>query len=169
MTLWHAPSGKLVRGHVLDVNVTGFTRALQELEPRLYVTWNPKKMKGWGCWEIRIQPTKKTAVYKGTYEGTAIYSLEYRESRDIHHVLDCAFLNYDAIRKLKTMDTYNKQHWIHRIDQAEAEQEAERLEHAKKEMKYAIKQNRSAARDLYEMVRSGVNPGRIITSTKWEV
>lgn len=169
MKLWHAPTGRLIRGHVLDVGYTGFRRALKELDKRLYFTWNPDKLKGEGCWEIRILPSLKTAVYKGTYQGVDFLELEYVEHRDMHHVLDCAFLNYDAIRKLKEMDTWNKDHWIHDVEYAQAKKAEVQDAAARKERLYNIQQNRSAMRDILEAVRSGMDLGRIITSIKWEM
>jgi hypothetical protein len=166
--VWHPPTGKLIRGHVLDVSRVGFNRALRDLDSQLYTVWNPTKLKGWGCWEIRRRPNRKTAVYRGAHAGVSFYELAYVEYRDVHHVLDCAFLNYDAIRKLKEMDTFNKNHWIHNMEYLEQKRTDELYEKALEERKYAIKQHKSAIRDLYEMVRSGIHPGQIVTSTKWE-
>jgi len=80
MKLWHAPPGKLIRGHVLDVAVGPFTQALHELDKQLYVKWNPFKLRGFGCWEIRRKPNRKVAVFKGTFEGADYYNLEYVEN-----------------------------------------------------------------------------------------
>jgi hypothetical protein len=68
--IWHAPLGKLIEGHVLDVNKRGFERVLRDLDDRLYVRWNPRKIKGHGCWEIRRAPGVYTAIHQATYQGT---------------------------------------------------------------------------------------------------
>jgi len=159
--------GKVSKGHVLDVSVKAFTEALKELDRRLYVRWNPEKLKGHGCWEIRIRPLKKTALYQGTFEGVDYYELDYLESDIIHHVLDCAFLNYDALRKLKEMDTTNPDHFIHSLEYDEQDRANKQLEKAMAERKYAIKQHRSILKDFYERVRSGENIHRIIGEEKW--
>jgi hypothetical protein len=161
------PTGKLVPGDILDVNVAAFNRALRAYDPLLYTVWNPKKVKGWGCWEIRRRPSMKTAMYQGTHQGTAFYSLVEVDLRSVHHVLDCAFLNYDAIRKIKSMDTWATKSFVDDIEAREAEFTAETEKRAKEEMKYAISQNKSMARDLYEAVRSGISPAQVLTSTKW--
>lgn len=101
------PVGKISKGHVLDVNVKSFTRALKAYDPMLYVTWNPKKMRGHGCWEIRRKPEfNSTLDIAELDEDTAIIQVGPRENVLVHHVLDCAFLNYDQLRKLKEMDTF---------------------------------------------------------------
>lgn len=169
MKLWHAPAGKLIRGHVLDVSLPPFLRALKDLDLQLYVKWNPRKMRGEGCWEFRRRPALKTSVHKGNYQGNAIYQLEYVEDGMTCHIMDAAFLNYDAIRKLKTMDTWSKDHWIHQIDYLENKQKTEARQKSRDALKYAIKQHKSATQELFEMVRSGINPGQIINSTKWEM
>lgn len=167
MKVWHAPVGKLIRGHVLDVNKKGFDRALKNYDPQLYTIWNPKKLRGHGCWEIRRKPTKKTALHVASFQGTDYYQLFDVEYDLIHHVLDCAFLNYDAIRKLKEMDTFQKDHWVHDLEYREDKAREEALEKAKEALKYAMKQNRTAAQDFYELVRSGVSPARILSSISW--
>lgn len=167
MKLWHAPTGKLTRGHVLDVNLKPFVRALKDLDKQLYVTWNPKKLRGWGCWEIRRSPTMKTSIYVGSYQGAKIFQLYSLESRDFNHILDCAFLNYDVIRKLKEMDTWSNPDIIRGIEAREqAHLEATQAK-AAEQLKYLIKHNKSAMHDFYEMVRSGIHPAQVLNSTKW--
>jgi hypothetical protein len=165
--LHHGPIGKLVQGHVLDVDVKGFNRALQDLDKRLYTRWNPEKLRGWGCWEIRVKPRMKTPLYMGTFEGHDIYSLEDLEINAVHHVLDCAYLNYDAIRKLKEMDTYNPEHFIHDMEYREQQQANAVDEKARAERKYAMQYYKTAIKDLYERVRSGESLHRILGESKW--
>lgn len=167
MIVHHAPVGKLIKGHVLDVAVKPFVRALQDYDKQLYVEWNPRKLRGHGCWEIRRRPNQKTAVYRGTHQGVDFYQLGYVEFNSVHHVLDCAFLNYDAIRKLKSIDAWNNKRWIDDLEAREEAFKVSQREKAAEALKYAIKDNKSAMRDFYEMCRSGVNPARIISSTKW--
>lgn len=167
MKLWHAPLGKLIAGHVLDVNKRKFTEALQHYDRELYVKWNPRKIRGHGCWEIRRRPSKKTLLYKGTHKGMSFYVPTLVEYNDIHHVLDCAFLNYDAIRKLKEMDTWNTKNFSITLEQREAEARAKIQAKVAEEMKYRIKQDKSMAQDLYEAVRSGIPLAQILTATKW--
>lgn len=162
-----APVGKLIEGHVLDVSKKPFLRALKDYDKQLYVKWNPNKLKGWGCWEIRRKPELSTPVYKGSYRGVKFYKYEYKEYQDIHHVLDSAFLNYDLLRKLKEMDTWRSDHWINDLEYHEQKVKEKIQSERKKELQYSVKQNRKAIRDMMEMVKSGIHPARILTSTKW--
>ncbi len=167
MSLFHGPTGKTVRGHVLDVALKPFLRALTDLDDKLYVRWNPAKIKGWGCWEIRRKPSMKTPVYMGKHLGVSYYKLMYLDERSTHHVLDCAFLNYDQIRKLKEMDTWSKSHWIHSMDSREQDSRLKQEAKAAETLAYAIRQNKSAIRDLYQMVASGESLDDIVKSSKW--
>lgn len=159
--------GNLVRGDIMDVSVKPFLRALRDLDKNLYVRWNPAKLRGHGCWEIRRLPSMKTSVYQGTHEGADFYRLGYVEYNSVHHVLDCAFLNYDVIRKLKSIDSWDVKNFADSLERREEEMREIEREKAKEALKYAIKQNKSAARDFYEMVKSGVNPAQILTSINW--
>jgi len=178
VNILHAPAGKIIRGHVMDVSLKPFERALKDHDKSLYVRWNPKKLKGHGCWEIRRHPTKKTAVYQGTHNGAAFYKLMSVEYNDIHHIMDCAFLNYDQIRKIKEMDVFDQMRgagidpnsegafdlYITQQEEAHAQKQSEK---AAETLRYAISHNKSAMRELTEMVKSGISLDHIITSTDW--
>lgn len=163
----HGPCGNLVAGHVLDVAVKPFQRALRDIDSQLYVRWNPRKLKGWGCWEIRRLPNEKSAIFMGTHEGAAFYRLQYVEYDLVHHVLDAAFLNYDALRKIKEMDTWGTSGWVDRLESAEEEHRQRQREKAQEALRYAIKQNKTAMRDFYEMARSGIHPAEVVTAAPW--
>ncbi len=163
----HGPTGKTIRGHVLDVSIKPFLRALGDLDDKLYIRWNTTKVRGWGCWEIRRKPSTKTAVYMGTHQGADFYKLMYLDHKTTHHVMDCAFLNYDQIRKLKEMDSWNKSHWIHNLDSNEETSRLKQERVAAETLAYAIRQNKSALRDLYQMVASGQSLDSIVQSTNW--
>jgi hypothetical protein len=173
MKLWHAPTGRLVSGHVLDVSLKPFERALKDYDSQLYVKWNPRKCGGWGCWEIRRRPNEMRAVYQGSHKGTAYFKLMYVENRDVHHVLDAAFLNYDALRKIQEMDLFRmvKDSGYGSFDELlevkAKEAKTQQLERADSTLRYAIKNNGSAMRDFLNMVRSGIHPAEVLKSTKW--
>lgn len=181
------PVGKISQGHVMDVNKKAFERALKAYDKQLYVRWNPAKLKGHGCWEIRRAADKKTYRYsqpprrnkigqlvKDGVQGD-IYELDgmiiafpkYHENDVMNHVLDCAFLNYDALRKIKEMDTWNKEHWIHDIDYLERKTVQEREDKALEELKYDLRYHRTAMRDYMNMVNSGVNPAEVLLASPW--
>lgn len=162
--VWLAPTGRLSTGHVLDVARAPFERALRDLDALLYVRWNPKKLKGWGAWEIRRAPAEKSVVEMATYKGQTIVRLEYLENDMVHHVLDCAFLNYDQIRKLKEMDTYaygSASAWQDALESRARDRKAEQALKAKDQLKHLAKEFKSEIRDFKEYVNSGNNPHRI--------
>lgn len=153
----HAPMGKLIKGHVLDCSVRGITRSLQDYDKQLYVIWNPDKLRGHGCWEIRRRPNQLTRIE--TDHG--FYLLEYIENDLENHVLDCGFLNYDAVRKIKSMDTWADPNWITNLEREEAEHRDKQNKKAREEMRYAIRYDKKMYREFKEMLASGLNPNLI--------
>jgi len=158
------PTGRLAKGHVLDVAVKPFEQALKDYDKNLYIEWNPYKLKGWGCWEIRKLPVEKSVVDTVTYHGNTIVRIEYLENDVANHVLDCAFLNYDQLRKIKEMDTWRDDHWIHDIEYREQKAREERRNAVREELTYALKQHKGVFRELKERVRSGQNAAKILTN-----
>jgi len=168
MKVWHAPLGKLIKGHVLDVNVNRFTETLKHYDNQLYVKWNPKKIRGHGCWEIRRHPNKKTATPVATYKGMTIQKVEYKENDLVHHVLDCAFLNYDALRRIKEMDAWSDKYWVDNLEKNEVASKQKHELKQLEEFRYTLKQHKSLASDLYEAVRSGIPLSQILGAAKWQ-
>lgn len=163
------PVGAVSRGHVLDTSVKPFEAALKAYDPYLYVKWNPKKLKGHGCWEIRRSPEKKRPVEVYEMDGFTLVRAEYKENNILNHVLDCGYLNYDALRKIKEMDTWSDSHWVHDIDYLESKKREKIQVDAIEELKYAIRYNRKAFQDYMELVKSGMSPHQILTQgDKWE-
>lgn len=163
------PTGRIIRGHVLDVNEKAFVGTLQFYDPQLYVKWNPTKLRGWGCWEVRRRPDMKLPVdVVPIGEDASIVRLEYKEFDIVNHVLDAAFLNYDIMRKLREMDTWNKGHDIHDMDYINEQRAAELKQQQKEDLKYLFKENKNMFRYLKDLVKSGHNPARIVTGNqKW--
>lgn len=162
------PTGSLIKGNVLDVSVKPFERALKDYDSQLYVVWNPKKLRNWGCWELRRRPEKKVITETFDCGGYSIARLEYKESDFIHHVLDAAYLNYDILNKLKKIDMWtNKDHFIHNLEGGEAERQQAIKDKARAELKYALRYNRKMLREMMDLVNSGANPAEILTSIKW--
>ena len=157
------PTGRIVRGNVLDVAEKPFTQALKDYDPLLYVRWNPVKLRGWGCWEIRRRPEKKSVVEVLPWKGGGIIKIDYRELDIVNNVLDIAFLNYNAINKIKSMDTWKigAQQWIRDLDYKAAKYEEAQLSKARAESQYVAKQFKHEINDFKELVLSGFNPARI--------
>lgn len=166
-----APTGRLIKGHLLDVDEKKFNEALRAYDPCLYTEWNPKKLHGWGCWEIRRRPEFKTVVETAKFEDATVVRVEYLEHNWLHHVLDAAYLNYDAIRRLKEMDAWeNEKHQLYDLDTLEQREEQEQAKiraKSREEMTYMVKEYRSAFTDYMNLVRKGVNPARVLASTEW--
>jgi hypothetical protein len=159
-----APTGKLIQGHVLDVAVKPFVETMRFTlnDPLLYVKWNSKKCGGWGCWEIRRAPEYNSALDVSEYDGNLIFKVGPKEYDVVHHVLDCAFLNYDAIRKLREMDSYqygdrgkNLQDEWERARRGAKEKALVRRENEKK---YMVKHYRKEIRGWMEAIKGGENP-----------
>lgn len=162
------PTGKIIQGTVLDVSLKPFERTLRDYDSQLYVVWNPNKLKGHGCWELRRRPEKKVITEVVDCGNYSIARLEYKENNFINHVLDAAYLNYDMLNKIKKMDMWtNKDHFMHNLEAGEAERQQAIKDKAKAELKYALRYNRKGLREMMDLVNSGVNPAEILTSIKW--
>lgn len=105
MSVRVGPVGRISKGNVLDCNPKSFERALKNYDPQLYIRWNPKKLKGHGCWEIRRRPEFNSTLDVAELGEHPVLLIGPYEIDLVHHVMDCAFLNYDQLRKLKEMDT----------------------------------------------------------------
>jgi hypothetical protein len=154
------PTGSIIQGHVLDVSVKPFVQALRDHDPLLYVKWNPKKVRSWGCWEIRRKPEFTTIRDVAEFDGNTILDIGYVENNLLNHVLDCAFLNYDQIRKIKAIDTWQvgpKQWLQNREYMIQKKQEIAR-DKAKQAVKDAAKTFKREIRAFKEYVNSGNNP-----------
>lgn len=160
MKIWCGPVGRISRGHVLDVAQKPLEQALKDHDSELYIRWNSRKLKGHGCWEIRRRGGLAVADIT-KHKAYSIVRLEHCELDVVNHVLDAAFLNYDLIRKIKEMDAFNKNHWVHRIDELEAETQQKQQAKARDELKHSAKEYRREIRDFKEFINSGGNPNLI--------
>lgn len=151
------PVGNIVQGDVLDVNKSSLERALKDYDHLLYLKWNPTKMRGHGCWEVRRKPTEKIAVYHGEIDGLPLYSLESHEIDLVNHVMDSAFLNYNILLKLNITDTFKVKNYVDELEKHEAQVKAEKERKAKAELAYGLKQIKSQAAGLRELALSGAN------------
>lgn len=153
--------GKLVKGHLLDVNPKSFLRALQAYDKQLYIEWNPKKLKGNGCWEIRRKPEFNSALDIVELDGVAIVKVGPYENSLVHHVLDCAFLNYDQIRKLKEIDTWqygNATQYQDLVERKSRDRKEADKEAGMRRRRDAAKTFRTQIRALKQFILDGGNP-----------
>lgn len=158
------PVGQISKGHVLDCNKKAFERALRNHDPLLYVTWNPKKMRGHGCWEIRRKPEFYSAVDVAELPDCYVVKLGLYENPMVHHVLDCAFLNYDQLRKIQEMDTWrygDAKTWQDMIEQKTLDRQAHELSQGMKRRAEAAKEFKQQIRAMKEYVLGGGNPHNI--------
>ncbi len=153
--------GKISEGHVLDVNKERFEQALKDYDPFLYVKWNPKKLKGHGCWEIRRKPEFYTAVDLAEWDGKYIIKMDLYENDLVHHVLDCAFLNYDQLRRIQEMDTWrygDAKTWQDMIEQKTLDRQAQEIEAGRRRRHEAARSFKKQIRALKEHILNGGNP-----------
>lgn len=168
--MWVKPTGSIIKGHVFDCAVGPLQQALREHDAQLYVTWNSRKLHGWGCWEVRRKPELKTirASDVVTFKGITIAEPKYHELNVVNHVMDVPFLNYSVVSRIKEMDTWNKEQFGHKgknfgkeAEYLEAKYDEAIDEKSMKERDYNLKQLKSEIRDLKEYILSGGNPARI--------
>lgn len=155
--------GKVVKGHVLDVNVKTIERQLQNYDKQLYIIWNPAKNSGNGIWEVRRRPNEKFAVYWSTVGETDFFKLEYVELDLVNHVLDVPRLDYRLPEKIKAMDA-----WVHKdygkyLDDAADNEERKARKRENEEFRYKLKQERQHIQAFKEFVRSGYNPAYFLS------
>lgn len=149
--------GNTVVGHVLDCNKKYLERAMRDLDPQLYLKWNPIKRFGLGMWEIRRRPDHKTTVFKTVWDGVKIFELEYKETDVGNHIFDREFLSYEIVEHLKEIDTWETD-WLADLDYTEEVAQAQIAAKKKQETREFIRDNRTWAKDYFEAVRSGINP-----------
>lgn len=163
--IWMGPTGSVIKGHVLDNSRVPLERKMREYDPQLYVRWNPKKLKGYGCWEVRRRPEFKRAKEVVYHKGNTLVVLDYIENGFENHLLDVAYLNYNIITELKRIDTwqesYKAKDFGHTLEYKEAKRQEELEAKAEAEKDYALKQNKTKVRDLMAFVNEGGNPARI--------
>lgn len=161
MKILMGPQGRLIKGHVLDCNEKRFNEALRFYDKQLYTKWNPSKLRGEGCWEIRRRPDFNSALDICEYNGDLIFKVGPKEYETVHHVMDCAFLNYDALRKLKAIDCWNYGNSSKYQDEVErrtkTRQEQEKLL-INKERSDMVRHYKKEISGFREMVLNGVNP-----------
>lgn len=165
------PTGNVVRGDVLDVNKSALERVLKDYDTLLYVKWNPKKFKGWGCWEIRRHPNEKTVADFAEYADATYVKIDYVEVDLVHHVKDLAFLDYSVLTWIKNADVWKQANyggkaaqvsqWVNNLEAAEAAHKEQVMAKQRKELVYSMMQARSAIRDWKDRINSGVNPNLI--------
>lgn len=160
-----APSGRLIEGHVLDCSKGPLLRKVKEYDDQLYFRWNPKKLQGWGCWELRRRPEHKQIVDYVVYEGNTYTRLEYKENDLVCHIKDFPFLNYKILDWLKINDQWDKSYkakdFGKELEYKEAKIQEDLEEKADKERTYMLKQHRSQVKDFMSYVNEGGDPTRI--------
>ena len=154
------PTGSIIRGSVLDVNKRALEEKLRDYDPLLYLRWNPRKLQGYGVWELRRRPEKKSVKSVDHFGGNSIVVIDYVEVAMVNHVKDFAYLNYGILKWLQDHDQFkhNLKYWGDQVDaNLDRAREDARLK-AREEMRYTAKQNRREIRGMMELVRAGKNP-----------
>lgn len=154
-------TGQLISGHVLDTNKPAIEQALKDYDGQLYVKWNPRKMRGWGCWEIRRRPIKKSIADYAIYNNNAYIKVDYVELDLVNHVLDLPYLNFLAVEKIQKMDAWKSKDWAHQLERTEQEQVSAMEDKIREDRAYAAKQHKREINEFKELLRSGFNPNEI--------
>lgn len=181
------PTGNLIKGNVLDASVGPLVERLRDYDPLLFVRWDPRKLRGWGCWSVMRQPEMKTVkrsqnpimlqtgkivppvqgdIYE--FEGFTILDPKFHEMSLINHVLDVPYLNYQILDKLKEMDMWNQEGGGYKgknitkmADYNNAKHLDKVEDKALKDLEYNLKQFGSEIKWFKDYVASGGNPDRI--------
>lgn len=162
-------TGRLIKGDVLDCNKTSLERAVRDYDAQLYFKWNPKKYHGYGCWELRRRPEKKTVSDVAEFDGHLIFKVDYVENDLENHVKDLGFLDYRVIDWLKTADTWKQVNyeasqahrsakWVKDLEDRESAHRDSLQAKVKSEALYGMRQNKTAIRQYKEAILSGTNP-----------
>lgn len=159
------PTGKLVQGSLFDCNKKRLERMLKDYDKQLYLKWNPKKNKGWGCWELRRRPNQKTLITHDCGDFV-IHKVAYKENDLVHHVLDLEYLSYSVLDRLREMDAWENKRLI-----ADGDYEAERRQDREydkyvEDRRHAIRQDKKYWKEYLELVRSGYNPAWFFADDK---
>lgn len=159
------PTGNTVQGNVLDASKLHLERKLQDHDPLLYLKWNPRKLYGHGCWEIRRKPELKSIREVVFFQGNTYTIIEPVELNMVNHVLDVAFINYALLSKIKRMDTWQQsdrgKDWGHEFEYDEAKAMEAEEERSAQTLTYVANQHKSEIRDFKNLVLSGMNPAQI--------
>lgn len=159
-------TSKLIQGSVLDCSKKGVESALKHYDPQLYLKWNPKKLQGHGCWELRRRPEMLSPVDYVIYQGNTYWKLGYKEVSMIHHVKDFAFINYSIVQWVKDHDLWNYgdkgSTWQDEVQYATGQRLNREEQKSIDEKNYRLKQMKKEVKWFKEYVLSGHNPYRII-------
>lgn len=158
--------GNIITGSIFDCNRKNFEKMLRAYWDRLYVGWNPYKEQGRGCWEVWSRPSQKTAVISyespeklpsGNPEFT-IVTTQYKPNDYEHWVADLPFLSYDFIKKLREMDGWENKNQVADHDHAYEQQREKADKDEEEHLKYIVRHNKQAFRDLLDYTQQGYNP-----------
>ena len=167
------PTGALIKGDVLDVNVRTLERLVKSYDDLLYFKWNPKKRFGMGVWELRRRPAHKSVTQTLCLNGQTYHVLDYKEQDLENHVWDLPHLGYDLLQRLKEADQFlmcnyevgkelrvsrHNDYMMKKARQVKEEAKAK----ARADMMYNLKQDKGIIKDFQEKLLSGVDPNHLM-------
>lgn len=167
------PTGNLIQGDVLDVSLRPLEELVQHYDPQLYFRWNPSKNHGYGIWELRRRPEKKTVISSVVYKGNTYCTIDYKENEWEHLVWDLPFLDYSLVARLIegdqwAMSNYDSsrilrlQQYLKKMDETSQLKKQQQLQKVRDEMLYKLKQDKSILNDFKDRIASGLNPAHIM-------
>jgi len=168
------PTGRTVVGSVLDMNRSAFERLLWAYDAQLYVTWNPTKRRGMGCWEVHRRPAKKSWVHQGHFQGQDFFTLQYAHKPLETWIMDVATLDQRVMFRLWMSDIFRhvprRPHeddatYMQRVnaemDYRAAQHQEKVLADADERQRYMIKQHKREIAEFRALLLSGMNPAQI--------
>lgn len=166
------PTGNVITGDVLDVNKAALERALQTYDDQLYIIWNPRKQYGYGIWELRRRPNKKTIKETVEFKGQKYHIIDYKENDFEHHVFDMPILDYSILGKLKRSDMWAKSEYdghnhdkitrlVDKIEDRRVGFQQEIKQKALDNALYELKQDRAYLNQFREDILAGLNPAEL--------
>lgn len=165
-------TGNILTGDVLDVARAPLERALRAYDDQLYLKWNAKKNFGYGSWELRRRPNKKTIVETIPYGNTNYHVLDYKETDIENHVFDIPYLSYEVLTRLKKADMWaisgfdgsnldKTKRLVDSFDGKREEFHAGVKKKAHDNAMYELKQDKAVLNQFRNDILSGLNPSEI--------
>lgn len=172
MIISTGPTGSVITGDMLDVNKASLERALQTYDSQLYIKWNPKKQHGYGIWELRRRPDKKSVIETVELDGIKYHLLGYKENDFENHVFDMPILSYSILGRLKRADMWTQASFdgtnldktkrlVDKIEDNRVNFNHSVKDKALKDALYELKQDRAYLNQFREDILAGLNPAEL--------
>lgn len=169
MNISIGPTGRTIRGDVLDCNKKHLEQALKDYDPLLYLQWAPDRNKRWGMWQLRRRSEKKTIKEILELDGKIIVNIDYIDHPKENLVKEFQYLDYSILGWVQRCDLWKQanyeegkvhrvQQWVNDFERDEREKVADQNEKLRNEAVYNMLQYKTAIKQYKEAILSGTNP-----------